>query len=117
MDITGKGAQTVKFCGNNGCDKNHHRLLHRSDRMMGQSVSDTIYRTEPKREVDSQVELSSEDSLSEDVTSSVTEGKGQPNTQQTTMVANNNSQSGYVALRTVPVILRNGNRSLKVNAL
>ena len=113
----GKRCPNSKICGNNGCDKNHHRLLHRSDRMMGQSVSDTIYRTEPKREVDSQVELSSEDSLSEDVTSSVTEGKGQPNAQQTTMVANNNSQSGYVALRTVPVILRNGNRSLKVNAL
>ena len=113
----GKRCPNSKICGNNGCDKNHHRLLHRSDRMMGQSTSDTIYRTEPKREVDSQVELSSEDSLSEDVTSSVTEGKGQPNAQQTTMVANNNSQSGYIALRTVPVILRNGNRSLKVNAL
>ena len=45
----------------------------------------------------------------------VTEGKGQ--SQQTSMTTTDDYRPDYVALGTIPVILRNGDRSLKVNAL
>ena len=45
----------------------------------------------------------------------VTEGKGQ--CQQTSMKITDDYRPDYIALRTIPVILRNGDRSLKVNAL
>ena len=114
----GKMCPNSKICGNNGCGETHHILLHRPHRMKGPSLSDTSDETEPKRVIDSKIEhLSEGDCFSEDVTSSVTEGKGRPRAQPTTMVTHKNSQSGYLALRTVPVILKNGDRSLKVNAL
>ena len=37
--------------------------------------------------------------------------------QQTTMMANNVTTTDFIALCTVPIILKNGNRSIKVNAL
>ena len=37
--------------------------------------------------------------------------------QQTTMTANNVTNTYFIALRTVPIILKNGNRTIKVNAL
>ena len=44
--------------------------------------------------------------------SSLTEGK-----EQTTMVTQSNIRANFIGLRTVPVILKNGKRSLKINAL
>ena len=37
--------------------------------------------------------------------------------QQTTVTANNVTTTDFIALRTVPIILKNGNRLIKVNAL
>ena len=37
--------------------------------------------------------------------------------EQTTMTTSNFSTANFIALRTVPVILKNGDRSLKFNAL
>ena len=48
----------------------------------------------------------------QDQDSSLTEGK-----EQTTMVTQSNIRANFVGLRTVPVILKNGERSLKINAL
>ena len=56
-------------------------------------------------------------SSSLDSTSSVTEGKAQERQQQIPVLTQNSSRSDYIALRTVPVVLRNGDCSLKVNAL
>lgn len=47
--------------------------------------------------------------------SSVTEGK--QNIEQTTMMAQNHIRSDFIGLRTVPVILKNGDGSLTLNAL
>ena len=114
----GKMCPNSQICGDNGCQENHHRLLHRLDRVMGPTARDTNDRTEPKQVTASHIEdTAGRDSYSEDVTSFVTEGKYRQESQQTTMVTENNLQSGYIALRTVPVILKNGDRSLKVNAL
>ena len=48
----------------------------------------------------------------QDRDSSLTEGK-----EQTTMVTQSNIRANFIGLRTVPVILKNGERSLKINAL
>ena len=37
--------------------------------------------------------------------------------EQTTMVIQSNIRANFIGLRTIPVILKNGERSLKVNAL
>ena len=77
--------------------------------------------TKPNRSkrIDSdQTEHSSgEGTISEDETTSVSEGKPQQQPQQTTMVTQNYSKMDYIALCTVPIILKNGGRSLQVNAL
>ena len=41
-----------------------------------------------------------------------TEGK-----EQRTMVTRNNVRANFIGLRTVPLIVKNGERSLKINAL
>ena len=48
----------------------------------------------------------------QDRDSSLAEGK-----EQTTMVTQSNIRANFIGLRTVPVILKNGERSLKINAL
>ena len=54
---------------------------------------------------------------SAEIATSVTEGKRQEHPQQTTLITQNYSKVDYIALRTVPIILKNGDRSLRVNAL
>ena len=94
-------------CEKNGCKALHHRLLHRS-----------LPETKSKPSVMSSTD-SAESNLTENQTieqttcTSVTEG----NEQLTTMTANDVTSAEFIALRTVPVVLKNGNRSLKVNAL
>ena len=114
----GKLCPTSRMCGKNGCQESHHRLLHQRDRRVEPSEKGTRDQTEPKRIDSDQTEHSSGGcTLSEDETDSLTEGKEPPNAQQITMVTQNSSKSDLIALRTVPVILKNGERSLKVNAL
>ena len=55
------------------------------------------------------------DSISPVLDISDTEGNGQNH--QTTMIAQNECRPDFVALRTVPVVLKNGTRTVKVNAL
>ena len=114
----GKLCPTSRMCGKNGCQESHHRLLHQRDRRVEPSEKGTRDQTEPKRIDSDQTEHSSGGcTLSEDETDSLTEGKEPPNAQQITMVTQNSSKSDLIARRTVPVILKNGERSLKVNAL
>ena len=114
----GKLCPTSRKCGKDGCQESHHRLLHQRDRRDEPSTKNTRDRTEPKRIDSDQTELSSGGgTISEDETTSVTEGKPQQQPQQTTMVTQNYSKVDYIALRTVPIILKNGGRSLQVNAL
>ena len=114
----GKLCPNSRTCGKNGCQEIHHRLLHQRDRKVETSSSSTKDQTEPKRVDAGQREQRAEQgTLSADPAASVTEGKEQPHTQQTTMMTQNNSRADFIALRTVPIILKNGDRSLKVNAL
>ena len=114
----GKLCPNSRTCGKkNGCQEIHHRLLYQHDCSVETSSSSTKDQTEPKRVDAGQREHRAEQgTLSADPAASVTEGKEQPYAQQTTMMAQNN-RADFIALRTVPIILKNGDRSLKVNAL
>ena len=86
--------------------------------MVETSSSSTKNQTEPKRVDAGQREQRAEQgTLSADPAASATEGKEQSHAQQTTMMTQNNSRADFIALRAVPIILKNGDRSLKVNAL
>ena len=92
-------------CGTDGCEEHHHRLLHQTATT---PTTDADEQTEPERE---------HGSPSADLASHVTEGNVQEPPQQTTMITQNYSKEDYIALRTVPIVLKNGDRSLRVNAL
>ena len=101
-------------CGSNGCKELHHRLLHQNAMT---STSSGLEQTELKR-----IELTDHTtqeivSPSAEIATSVTEGKRQEHPQQTTLITQNYSKVDYIALRTVPIVLKNGDRSLRVNAL
>lgn len=83
-----KSCRQSKICGINSCKQNHHKLLHNP-------AKDYI---EQSKHVDSTLNPEAPVFQSHEITT-------------------HSSSSEYVALRTVPVILRNGNRSVKINAL
>ena len=113
----GKLCPNSRTCGKNGCQGIHHRLLHQRDRRVETSSSSTKDQTEPKRMAGQKEQHAERVTLSANPAASVTEEKEQPHAQQTTMMTQINSRAEFIALRTVPIILKNGDWSLKVNAL
>ena len=100
--------------GSNGCKELHHRLLHQNAMTL---TSSGLEQTELKRiELTDHTTQEIVSPLAE-VATSVTEGKRQEHLQQITLIMQNYSKVDYIALRTVPIILKNGDRSLQVNAL
>ena len=103
----GKSCPRSRPCGQNGCTDLHHKLLHKPrPNVQKQSSSDN---TAAKRTADQDVKIAA------DQATCFTEGKVQ--TEQTTMMTQRYVRAEFVGLRTVPVILQNGGRSLTVNAL
>ena len=103
-------------CGQNGCLKLHHRLLHQDD-CQSEVTEQTQSNTEPNifGNAEPNQGRSESDAYLVDSATSGMEGNGRE--KQTTMMAQECIETEFIALRTVPVILRNGSRSLKVNAL
>lgn len=104
----GKSCPRSRPCGQEGCIDLHHRLLHKQKPIGQKSIS--LDNTELKRTVDHDV-----NNTSTDRATCLTEGKEQA--EQTTMVTQSYVRADFIGLRTVPVILINGGRSLKINAL
>ena len=71
--------------------------------------------TEPKLASEPIEGCPDSDSHPADLITSGTEGKGRK--EQTTMMTQDEYRPEFVSLRTVPVVLKNGDRVLKVNAL
>ena len=104
---SGKSCPRSRQCGLNGCKELHHRLLHRTSQETEQKAVD-------QKGTDSADVMTTDRTSGEQVTSG---SEGNKRLQQTTMTASNVTTLDFIALRTVPVVLRNGGRSLKVNAL
>ena len=103
----GRKCPRSRQCGQNGCKALHHRLLH-------QPSQETELKTADLKSTNS-IAVKASNEISNKQTTSGTEGN-KP-WQQTTMTVNNVTTTDFIALRTVPIILKNGNRSIKVNAL
>ena len=98
----GKTCPRGQQCGKDGCTDLHHRLLHFNGSTRPTGVN-----------LDKSSEIVGTSTIGlQDRDSGITEGK-----EQTTMVTQSNIRANFIGLCTVPVILKNGERSLKVNAL
>ena len=104
----GKSCPRSQPCRQDRCIDLHHRLLHKQGLIEQKPLS--LDNTELKRigDHDMNKPLTDRDTC-------LTEGKEQ--TEQTTMVTQSHVRADFIGLWTVPVILTNGGRSLKINAL
>ena len=104
----GRDCPRSRPCGQDGCTDLHHRLLHKKEH------KDQIpyFRDNTKVKRIEKTGLQDMKCPPTDSYISPTEGN-----EQTTMVTQNNISPSFTGLRTVPVILKNGDRSLKINAL
>ena len=100
----GKSCPRGRICGQDGCTDNHHKLLHRPGPEKPQRSSDNT-----------EVKCIADQDVTEDQATGTTEGKVQ--TEQTTMMTQRYVNTDFIGLRTVPVVLQNGNRSLTIHAL
>lgn len=91
-------------CAIDGCKEVHNRLLHK---FRIRTIEQRHNTEDSKTKCDNVKSTESSDKSTSE----------QPQEGERTMVAKGKTELNYVTLRTVPVILRNGNRKLKVNAL
>ena len=110
----GKSCPRSRQCGQNGCQESHHRLLHSHEgrHSRGMKPKSSVLDTRGSNELNI-----SESSSEERVTFGMEKNDSK---EQTTMTTQDNIQdmsAEFIALRTVPVVLKNGNRSMQVNAL
>ena len=103
----GRSCLTSRQCGQNGCNELHHKLLHYSERKRPPSDKTNVKQIENSRETANLRE--------QPVVSSITEGKA--SSEVMTMVTQHHSRADYVGLRTGPVVLKNEDRWMTVNAL
>lgn len=118
-DHNGETCVRSRVCAINNCKNTHNRLLYRDSAPADRSEQEASH-DRPKMEQGAsggsqtvaESETSNEMSLtpSQDPIEQATE-------RSHTTVTSQNTQPRFVALRTVPVFLRNGNRRIKVNAL
>ena len=94
----------------------HHRLLHK--RKTVEQMSPGKHNTEVKRLEDSNISKDRHAEQDNESTNRATFlSEGNETARETTMVVQSNMIPDFIGLRTVPVILKNGQRSLRVNAL
>lgn len=115
---SGIHCRRTQVCGINRCVKNHHRLLHRDPTIVStggnEASSSNVEQSERvvvNRNSESERVACSESDIGE--THSRTEGDNRLERTHTTTSSN----TGCLALRTIPVVLSHGNRRIKVNAL
>jgi DNA-binding transcriptional regulator YiaG len=97
----GQACKRTATCGIDGCTKSHHRLLHREVNLS--SSMDSSYK-EPTTSSSVNSQLQTEEKTHYSTTSLVTTN-------------NSTSKHQYIALRTIPVIVSNGNKNIQINAL
>ena len=107
----GQNCTRGRLCGIDGCQGSHNRLLHRNDYPTNHT-NKANKTAQARREIVTPVQ---ETPLQQERQQEVTEGE---NLRSFTMVTRKSGKkSEYVSLRTIPVVLKNGNVKLFVNAL
>ncbi|XP_063441925.1 uncharacterized protein LOC134722246 [Mytilus trossulus] len=102
-DHVGRQCPRSRACNLDGCKEVHNRLLHRDKQSF--SEPKVPVRTESKTKQNYAAEK-------KENTDAVTERESRDRT-----MIGRDRKSNFVTLRTVPVILKNGNRTVSVNAL
>ena len=104
----GERCPRSRICGINGCKYNHNRLLHEH-----KSNSPIVIKHETT-EITNIAKDNTQDTSNEQ-----DEGESPVHSHTTTLITDSNSANGndLIALRTVPVHLKCGNRTITVNAL
>ncbi|CAC5373898.1 unnamed protein product [Mytilus coruscus] len=102
-DHVGRQCLRSRVCNLGGCKEVHNRLLHRDKQLF--SEPKVPVRTESKTKKNYATEKKEDKAAA-------TEGESQDRT-----MIGRDRKSNFVTLRTVPVILKNGNRTVSVNAL
>ncbi|KAK3732000.1 hypothetical protein QZH41_005502 [Actinostola sp. cb2023] len=114
----GRACTRSRICGLNGCRDSHNRLLHedkseRQDQQKNSKQEHSASKNTPSYE-------NQHSNQAENSVSAATEGEqqnGHERSHTTTVHMKESTKGEYVALRTVPVVLKNGERKLVVNAL
>ena len=113
-DHLGQYCNRTRVCGQNGCRELHHRLLHRDHNgsQINVTRSDLNHKAN-KNEANLETKgRPTETETSNKAEKELIDQKVEHN--DTTMMI---ESTGTIALRTIPVYIRNGNRKLQVNAL
>ena len=110
----GQYCNRTRICGIDNCKEVHHRLLHKDRGPRSSSQNKGVVHGKEELQL-----LSKHDVASKKTICAPNEGEPKAtsdpsqNESYTTITTN----PGTIALRTIPVYLRNGNRKIKVNAL
>ena len=115
-DHLGQYCTRTRVCGQNGCKEVHHRLLHKEVQSLSQT---NVTRPNTFEQIDKVERDVITDGVKPLKVEGSIEGEQELSEQRakqhdTTMVI---GTTGNIALRTVPVYLKNGNKRLQVNAL
>jgi len=108
----GQFCDRTRVCGINNCKEVHHRLLHSNSSQSPSTASGKTYETVNEK---TQSPRPQETKVGESSVRSEGETK-EADSSYTTVTAKKGT-SGTIALRTIPVYLRNGVKRMKVNAL
>ena len=102
-----------RVCGINNCKNTHNRLLHRDSSEQGASLD----RPEMEQGASGGSQIVAESETSNEMSLTPPQNLIEQATERShSTVTSQNAQPRFVALRTVPVFLKNGNRRIKVNA-
>ena len=114
----GQSYNHTRVCGIDNCKEVHHRLFHKAQ---GNLPGDHSRRVENEKKEEPQLIVKQDESTNESNCCNEGESKdriGQLDDTYTTVTQPGAAQtSGTIALRTIPVYLKNGTRKIKVNAL
>ena len=113
----GKDCRRAKECGLNGCKRNHHRLLHKSEESQNCAVAvvEEPSNSHPPEDASSPSARAFPTVTSEAITTMDSE-QGIQEHSHITMLASAQNQEN-VSLRTAPVWLSANGRKIKVNTL
>ena len=121
QDHIGSSCPATRVCGKEGCQKTHHELLHTTFNLDNFNRSEfEKNRQTPPIKCDQKVVKTSCTATQTETTGEFSEEDNPTNSSTRSHTTRKRQTSedrhGFIALRTVPVILKNGNREIAVNA-